>query len=126
MNELTAKGIANGLIFFDADQRNITCKVQNKRLRFNDAEEKVRANAYLSLVLEYGYAPEQIDIEVAVEHRVPNIYSDIVVYADKSLKKPLSTAWLKLNACAPKPTPSSKSPSAASRPCCWEMRHDHR
>lgn len=89
MNELIDKGVAKGLISFDADQKNINYKVQNKRLRFNDSEEKVRANAYLSLVLEYGYVAEQIDIEVAVEHRVPNIFSDIVVYADKSLKKPL-------------------------------------
>ncbi len=89
MNELIDQGAAEGLIAFDADQKNITYKVQNKRLRFSDPEEKVRANAYLSLVLEYGYSPEQIDIEVAVEHRVPNIFSDIVVYADKSLKKPL-------------------------------------
>ncbi len=49
----------------------------------------MRAHAYLSLVLEYGYTAKQIDIEVAVEHRVPNIYADFVVYADKSLKKPL-------------------------------------
>jgi len=40
-------------------------------------------------VLEYGYTAEQIDIEVTVPHRIPNIYADIVVYADKSLKKPL-------------------------------------
>lgn len=89
MNKLIDQGVAKGLIAFDADQKNVTYKIQNKRLRFSDPEEKVRANAYLSLVLEYGYSPEQIDIEVAVEHRVPNIYSDIVVYADKSLKKPL-------------------------------------
>ncbi len=89
MNELIDKGVAEGLISFDAEQKNINYKIQNKRLRFNDPEEKVRAKAYLSLVLEYGYSPEQIDIEVAVEHRVPNIFSDIVVYADKSLKKPL-------------------------------------
>ena len=89
MDNLIEKGIEQGLIAFDADKKNITYKVQNKRLRFSDPEEKVRANAYLSLVLEYGYTAEQIDIEVAVEHRVPNIYSDIVVYADKTLKKPL-------------------------------------
>lgn len=89
MNELIDQGVAKGLISFDAEQKNINYKVQNKRLRFNDPEEKVRAKAYLSLVLEYDYSPEQIDIEVAVEHRVPNIFSDIVVYADKSLKKPL-------------------------------------
>lgn len=40
-------------------------------------------------MLEYGYPAAQIDIEVAVEHRVPNIYADIFVYADKSLEKPL-------------------------------------
>lgn len=89
MDELIATGILKGLIAFDVDQKNITYKIQNKRFRFNDSEEKVRANAYLSLALEYGYSPEQIDIEVAVEHRIPNIYADIVVYADKSMKKPL-------------------------------------
>lgn len=89
MNELFEQGIQKSLIAFDAEQKNITYVKQNKRLRYNDPEEKVRARAYLSLVLEYGYAAEQIDIEVTVEHRIPNIYADIVVYADKSLKKPL-------------------------------------
>lgn len=89
MNKLVDQGLAKGLIAFDVDQKNIIYKAQNKRFRFNDSEEKVRAIAYLSLVLEYGYTAEQIDIEVTVEHRIPNIYADIVVYADKSLKKPL-------------------------------------
>lgn len=89
MNKLVDQGIATGLIAFDVDQKNITYKAQNKRFRFNDSEESVRAIAYLSLVLEYGYTADQIDIEVTVEHRIPNIYADIVVYADKSLKKPL-------------------------------------
>ena len=95
MDQLLDQGIAKGLIALDADQKNISYKIQNKRLRFNDSEEKVRARAYLSLVLEYGYKPEQIDIEVAVEHRVPNVFSDIVVYADKTLKKPLITVECK-------------------------------
>lgn len=89
MNLFIDQGVSKGLIAFDADQKNITYKIQNKRFRFNDAEEIVRANTYLSLVFDYGYAPEQIDIEVAIEHRVPNIYAYIVVYADRSLKKPL-------------------------------------
>ncbi len=95
MNQLIEQGIAKGLIDFDTDQKNIMYKVQNKRFRLSDPEEKVRTNAYLSLVLEYGYAAEQIDIEVAIEHRVPNIYSDLVVYVDKSLKKPLITVECK-------------------------------
>ena len=89
MNELLQQGVAKGLISFDADEKNVTYKAQNKRLRFSDPEERVRANTYISLVLEYDYRAEQIDIEVAVEHRVPNIYADIVVYTDKSLKKPV-------------------------------------
>lgn len=89
MDGLFQQGLAQKLISFDPDQKVITYVRQNKRLRFTDSEERVRAKAYLSLALEYGYAPEQIDIEVAVEHRVPNIFSDIVVYADKTLKKPL-------------------------------------
>ncbi|EGR1891218.1 restriction endonuclease subunit M [Vibrio vulnificus] len=89
MNDLIEKGLTKGLISFDAEQKNITYIRQNKRLRFTDPEEKVRANAYLSLVCDYGYSAEQIDIEVTVEHRVPTIFSDIVVYADKSLKKPV-------------------------------------
>lgn len=83
------RGVTSNLISFDAEQKNITYRHQNKKFRFSDPEEKVRMQAYTSLVLDYGYSPDQIDIEVAVEHRVPNIYSDIVVYADKSLKKPL-------------------------------------
>lgn len=89
MNDLIELGLTKGLISFDAEQKNITYIRQNKRLRFTDPEEKVRANAYLSLVCDYGYSAEQIDIEVTVEHRVPTIFSDIVVYADKSLKKPV-------------------------------------
>lgn len=64
MNDLVKQGLLNNLIGFDADQKNITYIRQNKRLRFTDPEEKVRANAYLSLVIDYGYSPEQIDIEV--------------------------------------------------------------
>ena len=89
MNDLFRQGLLKKLIRFDTDQKSITYVRQNKRLRFTGSEEKVRAHAYLSLVIDYGYSPEQIDIEVTVEHRVPTIFSDIVVYADKSLKKPV-------------------------------------
>jgi type I restriction enzyme M protein len=87
--ELIAKAVEKGLLTFDDEQKNVTYVHQNKRLRWSDSEEKVRAQSFASLVLEYGYAARQIDIEVAVEHRVPNIYADIVVYADQTLKKPV-------------------------------------
>lgn len=87
--DLIGKAVEKGLLAFDDEQKNVTYVHQNKRLRWSDSEEKVRAQSFASLVLEYGYAARQIDIEVAVEHRVPNIYADIVVYADQSLKKPV-------------------------------------
>jgi len=89
MEQVMLCGVTSNLISFDTDLKNITYRHQNKKFRFSDPEEKIRMRAYVSLVLDYGYSPDQIDIEVAIEHRVPNIYSDIVVYADKSFKKPL-------------------------------------
>ena len=89
MSNLMDIGVEKGLISLDADQKNIVYTAQGKRLRCTDPEEKVRANAYLSLVLYYGYSPEQISIEFTVPHRVPNIYADIVVFAEKTRKTPL-------------------------------------
>lgn len=89
MDDLIKKGLAKKLVAFDAEQKNITYIVQNKKFRFTDPEEKVRVKAYLSLVFDYGYSPEQIDIEHAVPHRVPNLFADMVVFTDKTLKSPL-------------------------------------
>ena len=38
MNSLIKLGLAKGLIALDADQKNISYKIQNKRLRFTDPE----------------------------------------------------------------------------------------
>lgn len=89
LSALISQAVDKGLLAFDEEYKTVRYVHQNKRLRWSDSEEKVRARSYASLVLEYGYVATHIDIEVAVEHRVPNIYADIVVYADKSLKKPL-------------------------------------
>ena len=89
MDKLLDLGVEKGLIAFDADQKNITYKVQNKKFRYTDSEEQVRVKAYLSLVFDYGYAPEQIDIEYPVPHRQPNLFADAVVFTDKTLKSPL-------------------------------------
>lgn len=89
MNAAIDQGVKKKLIQIDDEQKNVTYLRSNKKMRLSDPEERVRLQAYLSLIFDYEYAPEQIDIEVTVEHRVPTIFSDIVVYADKSLKKPL-------------------------------------
>ena len=72
MDKLLEVGVEKGLIAFDADQKSITYNIQNKKFRYSDPEEQVRAKAYLSLVFDYGYAPEQIDIEYSIPHRTVN------------------------------------------------------
>ncbi len=81
-------GLAQGLIQFDAEQKNINYRSCNKKYRYSDPEEKVRAQVYLKLILHYGYAPERIDLEVKVPHRTPNNIADIVVFSDDGLKTP--------------------------------------
>lgn len=82
------RGVAANIVEVDAEARNVIYIAQNKKYRLNDTEELVRALAYVSLVIDYGYSPQQIDIEFTVPHRVPNIHADIVVFRDKAKKAP--------------------------------------
>ncbi|WP_200901751.1 restriction endonuclease subunit M [Pannonibacter phragmitetus] len=84
-NEAALKG---GIIALDEDEKNVIYVALNKKYRLSDPEEFVRASAYVSLILDYGYSQEQIEIEFTVPHRVPNIHSDIVVFKDKTKKWP--------------------------------------
>ncbi|WP_162652143.1 N-6 DNA methylase [Lentilitoribacter sp. Alg239-R112] len=81
-------GLDGGIIALDHDKKNVVYVALNKKYRLTDPEEFVRASAYVSLVLDYGYSREQIEIEFTVPHRVPNIHSDIVVFKDKAKKTP--------------------------------------
>lgn len=88
MNDVLEEGIAQGLIAFSADEKNITYLHFNKKYRYSDPEESVRAVSYVQLILAYGYKPEFMALEVAVPHRVPNNWADIVVYKDSEKKNP--------------------------------------
>jgi len=82
------RGISSNLVHLDEDSKNVIYIAQNKKYRLNDTEELVRALAYVSLILDYNYSPQQIDIEFTVPHRVPNIHADIVVFKDRAKKSP--------------------------------------
>lgn len=82
------RGIDANLVQLDEEERNILYIAQNKKYRLNDTEELVRALAYVSLVIDYGYSANQISVEFTVPHRVPNIHADIVVFQDKGKKTP--------------------------------------
>ena len=53
--ELIQQGIAQGLIRFDDEKKNIFYIHQDKRRNYTDPEEQVQAETFLKLVLEYGY-----------------------------------------------------------------------
>ena len=83
---LLEKGIKNGLIKFDTDLKNITYTTINKKYRYSDPEEAVRAEAYLELIFGYNYPAQRIDVEVIVPRRTPSDLADIIVYTDDELK----------------------------------------
>ena len=79
---LIQKGIENGLIKFDDDQKYITYLHQNKRRNYGNPEESVQAESFLKLVLVYGYSPEHIEQFVAVKIGSDTRETDIIVYND--------------------------------------------
>jgi len=89
LSEIIERGIDANLISIDSEFKSVSYRVQNKKYRLSDPEEIVRTGAYVSLVLDYGYPAEQIDVEFPVPHRVPSLTADIVVFRDKARKSPL-------------------------------------
>ena len=60
----------------------------NKRYRFTDPEEKVRARFYVELIEHFQYSQDRIDLEVQVPRRTPSDLADIVVFQDDDKKDP--------------------------------------
>lgn len=79
---LTETGIAKGLIRFDEEQNFITYIHQNKKRNYNNPEEKVQAETFLTLVLIYGYPEIRIKQFVSVQIGSDTKEADIIVYAD--------------------------------------------
>jgi len=75
-------GIAKGLIKFDEDQNFITYIHQNKKRNYNNPEEKVQAETFLTLVLIYGYPENRIKQFVSVQMGSETKEADIIIYND--------------------------------------------
>ncbi len=60
----------------------------NKKDRFTDPEEQVRARFYVELIEHFQYSPNRIDLEVQVPRRTPSDRADIVVFQDDEKKDP--------------------------------------
>ena len=90
--ELLARGQELGVIAVDETADTVTYRLaREKRYRWSDPEEKVRAEMLVSLVFEYQYSPGRIDTEVTIPNRSPNNWADIVVFKDDRLTSPYIT-----------------------------------
>lgn len=77
------RGIKTGIITITDDKRKIVYHCKRDYSAFlKDPEEKNRASCFCELVLDYGYPPENIDIEVVIPKTIPEDKADIIVYDD--------------------------------------------
>ena len=85
---LIQEGIKRGLISISEDEKTIKYIHQNKSRNFINPEEKVQAEAFVLLVIQYNYKPERIKMFVPVKMGVETKEADIVVYNDDECTKP--------------------------------------
>ena len=60
----------------------------DKKYRFTDPEEQVRARYYVELIEQYQYPETRIDLEAAVPRRTPSDFADIVIFRDDAKLTP--------------------------------------
>jgi len=75
----------------------------DRRERWSDPEEKVRAEYYAELIHRYGYSPKRIGVEVTVPDRSPNDFADLVVFHDDERKRPFAVVECKAESYGGKP-----------------------
>ena len=85
---LIEQGIKQGLIAFSEDQKTIKYIHQDKSRNYTNPEEKVQAEAFLKLVLEYGYPVEHIEQFCSITDGSTKKEVDIIVYNDKTRNSP--------------------------------------
>lgn len=84
---LIETGLEKGLIKFDADQNFVTYIHQNKKRNYNNPEEKVQLETFLTLVLVYGYPDYRIKQFMQVQMGSEKKEADIIVYADDACEE---------------------------------------
>ena len=60
----------------------------DKKYRFTDPEEQVRARYYVELIERYQYSETRIDLEVTVPRRTPSDRADLVIFHDDAKQSP--------------------------------------
>ena len=81
-------GEQKGYIEFLNERTTIHYIVPDKKYKFTDPEEQVRARFYVELIEHFQYSENRIDLEVTVPRRTPSDRADIVVFQDDGKKEP--------------------------------------
>ena len=82
MKDYIQLGLDNGYISFNEDRSRITYIYQNKERNYNNPEEKVQAETFLRLIIDYHYPVGRIRHYVSVTMGREVKEADIVVYDD--------------------------------------------
>ena len=82
MKDYIKIGIEEGLISFNDDMSRITYVHQKKERNYNNPEEKVQAETFLRLIIDYNYPVNRIKQFVPVPMGSETKEADIVVYKD--------------------------------------------
>ena len=88
MKDYIQIGIEKGLISLNDDMSRITYVHQKKERNYNTPEEKVQAETFLRLILDYNYPENRIKQFVPVTMGRDIREADIVVYADNMCLTP--------------------------------------
>src|SRR5438445_1964201 len=89
IQDFIADGIKKKLISISDDGKQITYLHQNKKRNFSNAEEKVQAETFVRLVLEFGYPVENIEHYRTVTMGSDKKEADMIIYEDDGGKKPI-------------------------------------
>ena len=85
---LIQEGINKGYIIISDDGKYINyCNHQKPRI-FTNPEEKVQAETFLKLIMNYGYTPNRIKHYVQVKMGSDSREADMIVYTDDLCDKP--------------------------------------
>lgn len=83
MKDYIQIGIGKGLISFNEDRSRITYIFQKKERNYNNPEEKVQAETFLRLILDYNYPENRIRQFVPVTRGSETKEADLIVYDDE-------------------------------------------
>ena len=85
---LIEQGLKQGLIKFDENRNFISYIYQNKKRNYNNPEEKVQAETFLTLVLIYDYPEKRIKQFVSIQDGSYTKEADLIVFSDDECESP--------------------------------------